>query len=386
MKRGKAIVLLLIFTLFLGAFQTGAAQSNIIFTAVNDTLLPLSDSTMPVWFYDTPYIPYSVFTNNFDISSSFDQANNRLTLFNPDYVITFDLNLNFSYDSSRTAFLEAAQRHNSTIYVPARFTANKLGLYSTYFENGPLVRVKTPFSISDNRFISSVSRAMVTQLERYLGEQSAPVSPGESPSEPVSPRAKRPIYLVFSGVPSSSAQSILDDLDLRGIKATFVLDGENIAQNEEIVRRIAVAGHSIGLGGRAAADAGFYTNSTTMIGNLADQNQLLRLILKTETRIVLPSGSDVLNPAMAQILAAKGYRLWRTTYHPEVGEKDNAQTFYQNTVRALSSLEDPLIMKLTADGLTADALPSILDWLRANDYSFHKISETDTPPPDAPLS
>ena len=377
------MTLVLSAVLLLGLFPAGAALENVVYTAAGNTLLPLSDATMPAWFYDAIYIPYTVFTSFFGVSSSFDASANRLTLFNLDYVITYDLNLGFSYDGRRTAYLDAAKQHNGMIYVPAQFTAEHLGLYYTYFPSGPLVRIKTLTATSDGTFMSAVSAQMDTYLEQYL--RASANNPGTGPSQPgtqpVQEDPPRPIYLVFSGSPSPATLGILESLAERDVKATFVVDGQGIAEGEDIIRRIAVDSHSIAIGGNAAADPNFYTDSSLMFAELKGQNDLLRRILKTRTRIVLPTGVDELSETMQQALADEGYRLWRTTFHPGVGENDNADSFYRNTVDALEGVEGPLIVRLGCDGLTADALPQILDRLKQGNYSFYTISDTDTQPP-----
>lgn len=387
MKRLIAVIIIIV--LFMGAFHADAAPvkgSNVIFTAINDHLVSLSDLTMPTYFYDVPYIPYTLFTDYFGVSSSFDSDANRLTLYNWDHVLVFDLNLGFSYNQQREAFLDSARQYNGTIYLPAEFTARQLGYYYTWFDTGPTIRIKTPSTLSDSLFINIVAESIQNNLADYLAAKEGTSAPTDTPPTiPVNPVHEpgplRPIYFVFSGAPSAGCLSILNTLESWDIQATFIIDGNEIAKNESIVRKIAINGHSIGLGGNANEYPDGYPDSETLLSELKEQNRLLDMIIKTKTRIVIPSVHSILSGDMQNAISDSGYRLWGITYEPVIAEADTPATFYKRTVAEIGKQELPLIVRLNCNEFTADSLSDILSSLSRNNYTFHTISAIDTPPP-----
>ncbi|WP_408070660.1 polysaccharide deacetylase family protein [Butyrivibrio sp. JL13D10] len=57
----------------------------------------------------------------------------------------------------------------------------------------------------------------------------------------------RRVYITFDDGPSTSTNTILDILDRYGVKATFFVNGKEGSEHEEIYRRIAAGGHTIGM-------------------------------------------------------------------------------------------------------------------------------------------
>ena len=89
--------LLCVFALLLGLSGPVSAAGDLYFSACNDSVAPLSDSTMPTWSGGVLYAPYSLFDGsnntrvNFDISFSYNRDSGQATLFNTRQFLTFDL-------------------------------------------------------------------------------------------------------------------------------------------------------------------------------------------------------------------------------------------------------------------------------------------------------
>ena len=64
MKRRAAALLLAVWMALSLATLSAAAGRNIYFLAVNDTVLPLSDETMPFWENGYLYIPSTIFAGD----------------------------------------------------------------------------------------------------------------------------------------------------------------------------------------------------------------------------------------------------------------------------------------------------------------------------------
>ena len=63
MKLKKTIASLLITAFLAVIIALPASASTIYFTSINNVLMPLSDSTMPINYNSLIYIPYSVFNS-----------------------------------------------------------------------------------------------------------------------------------------------------------------------------------------------------------------------------------------------------------------------------------------------------------------------------------
>ena len=106
-----------------------APSRALTLTAVNDSILPLSDSTMPARLGGEVYVPYSVFSQLGVSASSSDgvldlSANGETLSFSPAEGYVYDQNLN-SYSTP-------AYSMNGTTYVPVKLCCGKFGLsYST---------------------------------------------------------------------------------------------------------------------------------------------------------------------------------------------------------------------------------------------------------------
>ena len=81
-------------------------DANVIFLGLNDSPMPLNDSTMPIRVGGTIYVPYTTFVANQNggiklgvFDGGQNKTQNTLTLFNSDAKnLTFDLRTGVSYD------------------------------------------------------------------------------------------------------------------------------------------------------------------------------------------------------------------------------------------------------------------------------------------------
>ncbi|NLD87679.1 MAG: hypothetical protein GX633_05425, partial [Clostridiales bacterium] len=71
-----------------------------MFTVANDTLLELTYSSMPVIKDGSVYLPYTFFTNNFDIRTVYDETNMGLMYGSQGKTLVFDIKNEVTYDSS----------------------------------------------------------------------------------------------------------------------------------------------------------------------------------------------------------------------------------------------------------------------------------------------
>ena len=194
------------------ALQAAAAgedwDANVIFLGLNDSPMPLNDSTMPIRVGGTIYVPYTTFVANQNggiklgvFDGGQNKTQNTLTLFNSDAKnLTFDLRTGVSYDyypdgerKTPTAIIR-----NGQIYVSASSTCAYFGLECTqgnivfgtkYY---PYIRIhNADASLSDQQFRGSVTTPYLIQLQNYYRTVTAQTG-GEPGGESTPPSAVLP--------------------------------------------------------------------------------------------------------------------------------------------------------------------------------------------------
>lgn len=371
------------------------AASGIYFTAVNDQLLSLSSSTMPIIRDGTVFVPYSVF--NPDVAKvsvgvfySRNTSENTITLFDKQKILTFDLKRGYSYTKDN-AYTAKATARNGIIYIPVYFVCNYFGLDYSYLstDQGPLIRIKNSSAVlSDYGFTRAAKQMMLQYLKEYKqstageGKETAAPQPipsssgGGSPKPNASsapsnaPTTQEPekaglVFLAFSCSASGTGKTLLDTLDAADLSAFFFFRPGDLAANDDLVRRMVGSGYGIGL------------NLTGNEGNaeaaLAEGNALLASIARVSTRMLIaPNATNEQKAAWTKA----GYIVWEsniTSTYTGTSSYSMAQALEKKIDRKALTAR----VLLGDGGLTAGALPHILNYLNKNGYEMRPITETD---------
>ena len=381
-RRAAAFVCLL--ALLLGLPGPVSAAGTVYFTAVNETVLDLSDSTMPAWSGGVLYVPHSVFDGsnaagvNFNIYYSYNRDTGLATLFNTRQFLTFDLNSGVCYDGLTGEYLSGrAILRNGLVYVPVALVCRFFGLtYSVIpITEGYMVRVKNgAVVLSDAAFVDAATNSIAHKLREYnQANQSAPTpgvrppSVSQEPEEP-EPAPQEPeepdrisIYLGFRCGDGQGLSAILDVLDAEGLSAAFFFSPEVLMEHEPLLYRILGSGHSVGL--LAEGD------SAAAVRNRLEQG--LRALERTAyTRTAL-----ALVPAeFRSALEEEGWVCWEETAAvPEPGVSSAA--YAGQILRQLSGSRNAC---LTLDGgaESARVLSTLLQRLEARSYTITIPLET----------
>ena len=142
----------------------GAAKS-VVLTAVNDSFLTLSDSTMPTRQNGEYYVPYSVFSGSLGVRATY--TNQVLTLSYGGNTLTFNTAAGTVYDQNMKSYSSPAYSINGTVYVPVRLVCGRFGFsYSTLNSGDTLIlRICSgSASLSDSEFLSSSSATIQSML------------------------------------------------------------------------------------------------------------------------------------------------------------------------------------------------------------------------------
>ena len=380
-KLKKALTALLCAALVLALLPAPAHALTL--TAVNDTILPVSDSTMPARLGGELYVPYGVFTRLGVAASSSDGvlelSGNGVTLsFSPDEGYVYDQNLN-SYSTP-------AYNRNGTVYVPVKLCCGVFGLgYSTLTVAGETVlRVTDGSAQSDSAFTASNADTIQSAINTYNGvstpnngNNGQTTKPEEPPIPPVEEKpTQKParVYLAFYGAPTAHTAEILDALQSAGRKATFFLSADE-AWTDDAVRRIAAEGHTLAL----LLKADEKTAPDELIASLTEANRRLAFLTGLTARLVTnETGCDKLTQAQRDALTAAGYRLWDTTLDSGDGTQTAARA-YATTAQHFASTNAVVVLRLHHTRATAQTVVSLTAYMARQGIPASRITFSTTP-------
>lgn len=396
----KGIALLLAATLLVSFVVPHVyAEQEIIYLSVNDAIVPVEDKTMPLERAGMIFVPYRIFTDNFDISGTYDSEEQILKLSSGEKMMTFDILGSETFDENGEFYTYPAFSYNGTIYVCSYDVANKMGLYYSVIDETFSSKERTVVRINeqqprfgDNVYVYLIQKKLDEALEKYnesknagqTGESNQTGSTEETqPPEPIPPEIIQPekktdIFITFSNAPGEGTEQILKELQKYNYTATFFITGGRAKENDKILRKICGNGHSVGIG-EYTSKRNFYSSAEEMISELEKTNNLLFKICGLKTMLVrTPGGSkNNLNSDMKGALTDNGYRLWDWTV--SVVGYQKADTIYSTATELLEKSEGTVVLEMDCTEQSAEALPRILKYLRANKYRPKLIDECETP-------
>ncbi len=193
--------------------------------------------------------------------------------------------------------------------------------------------------------------------------------PAQIPAEQESGEAGKYVALTFDDGPRGDTTArLLDGLKERGAKATFFVIGEQIAGNEELIKRMAEEGHQIGN----------HTYSHARLNSL-DQDRMLEEIHKTEVLLGEAVGerSVWLRPPYGFIGKDRAALVKTPMIYWSVDPKDWKLLDTGKVIDAVLRDVEPGDIILLHDfyATSVDAALAIVDTLQAQGYRFVTVEE-----------
>lgn len=236
------------------------ANQTVYFTAANDSLLPLTSSTMPTWVDGQIYVPYTVFNTastgiNLGVNSAYNRTSATVTVYSQGKSLLFDLEAGNSTDQrTQTVYSYRGVIRNGIPYLPVVGVGNFFGLTHSYTntEYGYLLRIKGKGSVlADSRFIDAASSLMSSQLRNYQqGETPATTTPvAPAPNETPQEETITPISTPFAlGVTvGGEGSSLLPILEEHNIKGVFFFTVQQLKDQGDLLRQLIGTGHAVGV-------------------------------------------------------------------------------------------------------------------------------------------
>ena len=390
MKRRLRRLLALVCALALALSLSGpvSAAGDIYFTVLNDSVVSLSDSTMPTWSGGVLYVHYSAFDGSntarigFDISFSYNRSSGMATLFNTRQFLTFNMNNNTSYNALTGEYLNGrAILRNGQVFVPVALVCSFFGLsYSVIsIDEGYIVRIKdNSVVLSDPDFVEAATLSISRELRSYNQANQSTATPGVRPPTGGSGETETndlpieeepdtadsiPVYLAFRCDDDQGLSDILDILDERNRAAVFFFPAEELERQDDLLYRILGSGHSVGLLAEGSSLA-----ATRQL--LEEGGQVLERVGYTRTTLAL------VPERQRSALEAEGWVCWDETASaiPEAGT--GASSHANAVIRAIPSRSQRAYITLDAGSESARVLPTLLTRLEARSYAVSVPLET----------
>ena len=283
-KRVLSLLFCLVVILQL-ASPTAKAEETLFFTAMGESILPLTDESMPFISGNSIFIPANIFTDtvrkSLDVSYTYNASRNLMILYRGSHALWFDLSTDYATDEEDTVYYPGAIMKNGKIFVSATLVSRFFALsYSiTEVNHGYLVWFRKPdYPLSDVRFADAASYNMESRYQEYLKTKIQQPSVEQPPASTETVMDGKRIYLCMQA--DSGASSLLDTLDRAGAQAALFFTPARMEAAEDTLRRMSATGHSIGILVDAAAQE-------DLMGQVSAANDALYDATLTRTRLVM---------------------------------------------------------------------------------------------------
>ncbi len=317
MRRWKKTAALALCALVLaGALSLSASASpgNVNLMAVNErVLLDLTADNMPRTVGGVLYVPYTMLSYqatgiDLGVNAMYSTTKRTLLVTDGQLGVVFDTRANNAQDLSGAEVSAQAMVRNGTVFVPIDWLCDYFGTISctrTSTRHGTLIRLTSSSAIlSDRSFVSAADNQLADSLSRYLesggrGEGENPVpSGGAEASEPPSGGE---LYLALRW--GDDGEECVRLAEGRGLRALFLFTPEQLREQDDLVRRLAGAGHTIGLSLEGE-------DVEACMDQAADGRGLLAAIARCPA---LVAGAPNLDREGRDALAQDGFAVWQPT-------------------------------------------------------------------------
>ncbi len=182
------------------------------------------------------------------------------------------------------------------------------------------------------------------------------------------------IFLTFDDGPSTVVTGqVLDVLRDEGVKATFFVVGDRVGGREEVLRRIAREGHTVGVHSQTHVYREIYASDEAFLRDVSACAETVRKVTGVTPRVYrFPGGLG--NSRRTALLREQGYRVvgWNAVCGDEEIAGADAETLLKTSLSTARG-KDTVVLLLHDSAhrrATAEALPSIIRSFREAGYEF----------------
>ena len=362
-RKVKALLcaVLMVLTLSLPRMGGTASAASVIYTAMNDSLLELSDETMPFWHGSYLYLPASaVASTGMGVNYVYNTAKQTVVLYTNSATIIFDLTAGTAQDHNGKTYAQTCVRKNGRPFVPASVVAKVLGLsYSNIkVSNGYLVRLCSGSAVlTDSVFSDAAASLMTSRYADYI-RAGGNARPGETAGDDTAEDTGiHRLYLSLTVGDSETAAALVSAAETYGSDVLLFLTEDLLFDPAaaDTVRRIVCSGCSVGL----------YADAADAPAQLKKCNDRLFALANYKTRLVRVGEESV------EAVKEAGYCPFRA----DVVRSGNFTSGSASGVMNAVTERNRAVKVYLGDGVTAEGLRSLLSALRGKDYAVLRFTE-----------
>ncbi len=216
--------------------------------------------------------------------------------------------------------------------------------------------------------------AVVGNLEKET-ESEEEAEPDEDEPEAEEPDAAHKVYLTFDDGPSANTEKILEILEKYDVKATFFVVGTACENNEESLKNIVEAGHTLGMHSCTHNYSELYASVEDFGEDLKQQQDYIYEVTGVKSNLYrFPGGSsnkvsDISMKEFARYLDSQDVRFfdWNISSGDGGSYLFPTETIIENCTSNISRYSTSVILMHDSAGksTTLEALPTIIEKIQA---------------------
>lgn len=189
----------------------------------------------------------------------------------------------------------------------------------------------------------------------------------------------RKVYLTFDDGPSSNTAAILDILKEYNVKATFFVIYKDGSENEELLRRIADEGHTLGMHSCTHVYSTVYGSEEAFMEDMETLRNFLYMVTGVESAFYrFPGGSSnrvsqIDMRTFARLLENEGieYYDWNLSSGDASSPILSKEKIVRNVTKDLEKYNEAVILfhDTASKVTTVEALPQIIEEILAMDHT-----------------
>lgn len=373
MKKFRRLTSLLLAVLMLMAVLPpfSGAASTVYFTSVNDTILNLSDETMPFWQGGTLYVPHTAIDDGrmpkeLGIYCSYNREKQLVTLIQSRKVMIADVAAGTIYDRDETYYAGRVIVRGDIAFLPIDSVARYFDLQYSYTKvtNGYLVRIRNGSAVlSDSKFIDAASAPMAQRYSQYeKAHQDGGRTDGTGGPDGDSAAPLRTAHLAFLVSDVSACEALLAAIGSGA--ATFVFDASALAGSDDLLRRIVASGSALAL--RVNASAG----AEKTLDAIARANDTLWAACNSKTRLIL---LDNAAEAVTEAVEAAGY--CPVSFALDYSEALPSAARAANGILSRADGKSECTVLMGRDADVQSAMTAVASTLRTNNCALARLNE-----------
>lgn len=187
--------------------------------------------------------------------------------------------------------------------------------------------------------------------------------------------AGKEVYLTFDDGPSNSVTApILDTLKEEDVKATFFIVSDRAHGREDILKRMAAEGHTLGVHSASHKYSEIYASDETLIKDIDTCAAFIKKTTNVTPTVYRFPGGSFLHKELRETVKAHGYRVvdWNAVCGDEEIPNASAETLVKTALdTSKGKAKVVLLMHDSAPRkATAEALKDIISYFKEHGYTF----------------